>query len=171
MTAKSASDRDKPCSRSSAEADVTICILDTSVLVELLGVPGYDAQHEARVEEYARKLGATEQFLLPVAVLLETGNHIAKLADGRLRRAAATTFGTFAKLALEGNSPFVPAPAPDAASVEKWLATFPESAERGVSLVDASLISLWEDQCALHASRRVYIWSLDGHLSAHDRRP
>jgi hypothetical protein len=65
---------------------VTICIVDTSILVQLLNVPEMSGQRDELMFEYERRASAREQFLLPIAVLIETGNHIAKANDGRLPR-------------------------------------------------------------------------------------
>jgi hypothetical protein len=35
---------------------------------------------------------------------------------------------------------------------------------------DLSMIKEWERQCELHRARRVFIWSLDGHLAGYDRK-
>jgi hypothetical protein len=72
---------------------------------------------------------------------------------------------------LKGTSPFVATPLPANADVETWLSDFPSDAMRGVGLADRSVISLWEAQTELNPQRRVYVWSLDKHLSGYDTRP
>ncbi|MBO0612093.1 MAG: hypothetical protein RL122_1764 [Pseudomonadota bacterium] len=56
----------------------SICVIDTSVFTNLLKVPGRN-QNEAEVlrayQEYA-ELGC--KFILPIATIVETGNHIAQ---------------------------------------------------------------------------------------------
>lgn len=146
---------------------MTICIVDTSIVAELLNVPGFTSRHDELLAEFAKRQ-AREQFLLPIAVLVETGNHVAQLPAGHVRRKSADDFVRFASTALRGESPFTPTPMPAIAEVTAWLADFPNDAMRGVGLSDRSLIALWEAQRQLHPRRRVYIWSLDAALVGYD---
>jgi len=52
-----------------------------------------------------------------------------------------------------------------------WLDEFPDSAMRGVSIGDLTIIKEYERQCELHPTRRVLIWSLDDDLQGYDRAP
>jgi len=80
----------------------SICLIDTSIFLELLNVPNYN-QHRASVLEdfqtYAQP-GCT--FLLPMATILETGNHIAQNGDGTMRRKTAIRFVKEVKEAFTG---------------------------------------------------------------------
>jgi len=147
---------------------VNVCIIDTSVLVELLGVPGYEARHDECVADFELRARAPESFLLPLPVLFETGNHVAQIPDGRLRRAWAERLVSFARPALSGESPFTLTPAPLIPDVISWLADFADYAMKKVGLVDRSLIDLFERQRALMRSGRVYIWSRDLALMGYD---
>ena len=147
---------------------MTICIVDTSIVLELLNVPGYVAQHSLLLAEFAIRQRKRESFLLSLVVLIETGNHIAHVADGSARRKSAEDFVAFAVQALDGKLPFVPTPSPDAEQIRSWLADFPTCAMAEIGLADRSLIALWDGQRELHQGRRVYIWSLDKHLSGYD---
>lgn len=147
---------------------MTICIVDTSVLLELLNVPGKSSRHEEIVDDYAVRQSSSEQFLLSVAVLIETGNHVAQASQGHARRSCAEKFVTFARVALDGTSPFVATPFPTSPDITEWLDDYPDRAMQGVGLGDRSLIALWDLQRRLNARRRVYIWSFDEHLQAYD---
>jgi hypothetical protein len=147
---------------------VTICIVDTSILVELLNLPGLATDHNGLVADFARRQAAREQFLLPMAVLVETGNHVAQIPSGAARRKSADDFVQFANLSLRGETPFTPTPLPVLPDIIAWLADFPDHAMRGVGLADRSLIALWAAQRQLHSHRRVYIWSLDAALVGYD---
>jgi len=141
-------------------------IVDTSVLVELLDVPGYNSKHDDLLTEFTVR-PRRDEFLVPLAVLFETGNHIAHGSDGVVRRTAAKQFVDFTRRSLAGKSPFVPTPFPEVRDVAAWLDAFPDQAARGIGLVDHSLIGLWEVQRAILKNRAVVIWSLDQHLAAY----
>lgn len=151
---------------------MTVCILDTSVFCNLIAVPGRSQQgRQARTKlgEYVR---ADVSLLLPIAVIYETGNHIAHCGDGRERRQAAERFVKEVRGALEGRAPYAPASATSSTEdIIGWLDGFPDEAARGVSLADLSIQRVFERQCVLNPARRVFIWSYDKHLSSYDRRP
>ena len=85
-----------------------IVIVDTSVLINVLDVPGFN-QHRAEVfERFEYLVDAGASFLLPMAAIFETGDHIADLRDGRQRRRYADIFRNRMREALEGEAPWVP---------------------------------------------------------------
>jgi hypothetical protein len=147
---------------------VTICIVDTSILVELLNFRGLASRHEEVVAEFAQRQQAREEFLLPLAVLVETGNHVAHIPDGAARRKSAADFVQFASASIRGRLPFTPTPLPITADIAAWLNDFPDHAMRGIGLADRSLIALWEVNRQLHPHHRVYLWSLDEALVGYD---
>jgi len=83
----------------------TITLIDTSVLNELLEVPG-KCQHAAQVQaEFARRQSAGERFILPMTTIIETGNQIAQVKSGN-RRAAAERFVKFVERARAEEPPW-----------------------------------------------------------------
>jgi hypothetical protein len=83
-----------------------ICLIDTSIFVEILDVPRMAADHELVILELQAKIENEESLFLPMATILETGNHIAQNGDGRQRRVCALNFVTQVEKALRGHSPF-----------------------------------------------------------------
>jgi hypothetical protein len=151
---------------------MTVCILDTSVFCNLLRVPGRDQRAEGTLRTLADHTAAGVSLLLPIAVIFETGNHIAHCADGRERRRAAQRFVKQVTGALERRAPYVTAPTgADAGDMLAWLEEFPDAATRGVGMGDLAILQVFERQCQLNPARRVFIWSYDRHLQGHDRRP
>lgn len=57
---------------------MSICLLDTSVFVEFLNVPNMNTQHAGICDELKQKFRDGEFLFLPLATILETGNHIAQ---------------------------------------------------------------------------------------------
>lgn len=146
-----------------------ICLVDTTIFVEILNVPGKNAQHDELFLELETRINNGESLFLPMATILETGNHIGQNGDGRQRRACAVRFVRQVKQALNGESPFKPINFLEAEELKEWLREFPEHANRGSGLGDLSIVHDWQRLCVLNPKRRVVIWSLDDHLKAYDR--
>ncbi len=148
-----------------------ICLIDTSVFVNILNVPNKSQNHEYVKSELKKKILDGESMFLPMATILETGNHIAQISDGKQRRNCANRFVKEVKSALDGSPPFTPIDFLEADTMQQWLNEFPDHASCGKSLGDLSIIHDWKRQCRKNKGRRVYIWSLDTHLSGYDQEP
>lgn len=116
--------------------------------------------------KHYRTQGAT--FLLPLSVIVETGNHIAQHGDGRLRRDRGERFRQLIIKCLEGSSPWTPIHFFDDQWLRSWIDHFPDSAMEGIGLGDLSIIQEYKRQKQIHSARRVFIWSYDEHLSQYD---
>ncbi len=154
---------------------MSICLVDTSIFCEVLEVPNMCADHKRVLAKLKDKVSRNETLLLPMATILETGNHIGQNGDGGKRREAAQRFADMVAQAIQGLIPFTPTPFFDAEALGTWLSEFPEWAMRndakgkGSGLGDLSIQKEWMHQCDLHPKRRVYVWSKDLHLSAFNR--
>lgn len=60
-----------------------VTFIDTSVLCELLEVPGKNQQAGEVQREFAARDERGERFVIPITAVIETGNHIAQAARGR----------------------------------------------------------------------------------------
>ncbi len=82
--------------------------IDTSVLCELLDVPGLASRAAEVQAEFQQRVAAGERFIVPLTAVVETGNHIAQVKHGDRRRAAAQ-FVTLLQRAIDEptTSPFV----------------------------------------------------------------
>jgi len=124
-------------------------ILDTSVLLELLRVPGRFSQAEAVTKEVVRRHEEGHSLLLPLAAILETGNHIARVTDGTLRRQVAERFVGLIRLALGGQAPFTPIDDVGSEQVATWCEHFvawaPPAAQ---SLTDLSIKLVWSSSAS-----------------------
>lgn len=81
--------------------------VDTSILLELLEVPGKSQQPEVVREQLGEMVAAHAQLVLPIATVIETGNHITQLADGGSRRRCAERFVGLLRLTVQGHVPWV----------------------------------------------------------------
>ena len=78
-----------------------LVIIDTSILVVWLQIPGFTSsgeecltksQIDEKLQQY-KEVGA--RLLLTIACLIETGNHIAHIQDGDIRRQKVNLFADF----------------------------------------------------------------------------
>jgi hypothetical protein len=143
-----------------------ICLIDTSIMVEILNVPRKAELHEEVFSELETKIQNKETLFLPMATILETGNHIAQNGNGNQRRNCAQRFVDQVQKALNGESPFKPISFLTEKQLQQWLNEFPKSAMSGSGLGDLSIVHDFNRMCEQNPRRRVYIWSLDGHLSS-----
>lgn len=151
-----------------------ICLIDTSIFVEILDVPGKANQQDEILSELGKKIEINEKLFLPMATIFETGNHIAQIKierNGSTRRKRAQRFVSQVQKAIKGESPFQPIDFLDADKMEGWLHHFPDSAMKGMSLGDLSIIKDFEKICDQHKGWKVYIWSLDDHMNGYCKKP
>lgn len=157
-----------------------IVLLDTSVYLNVLDVPGYNQGRADVLDEFRDCITEGDYFLLPLATVWETGNHIADLGDGQTRRRYAQSLLDDVTKAFNGNVPYSATHFPAREEFLAWLGDFPDMAMRnksvkkqreGISLADLSIIKEWQQNCARHAMSRVRIWSLDSDLAGYDQRP
>jgi hypothetical protein len=147
---------------------MTVVLVDTSIFLNVLDVPGRNQQRLIVLRELQQRLEATQELLLPIAAIIETGNHIGHLPDGRLRRQAAERFVVEVRKALDGTAPWVPARPITRDDIADWLEGFPDHAMAERGLGDVSIIAEWERQRQLsQGRRRIEIWSLDEHLQGY----
>ena len=157
-----------------------IVLLDTSVYLNVLDVPGHNQDRAGVLDEFQDRITHRDYFLLPLAIVWETGNHIVDLVDGQTRRRYAQLLLDDVRKAFNGDVPYRATHFPDRDEFLAWLGDFPEVAMRsksvkkqreGTSLADLSIIKEWEQNCARHSMSRVRIWSLDSDLAGYDRTP
>lgn len=153
-----------------------VVIVDTTVLLNVLDIPQRNQNRDAVLAEFDALVGGEASILLPMAVVFETGNHIARLQNGRRRRHHAGRFCDQVRMALEDEAPWALVPLPEPADLAQWLGEFPDHVmrgqpERGPGMSDLSIIKAWKAACTRHPNRRVRIWSFDGDLQGYDRHP
>lgn len=162
----------------SAASPLVVCLVDTTILCEFLAVPKKCSDVHTIQEQVTRYAEEQATLLLPMATLIETGNHISQNGNEHQRRDIARQFVTLVEGALSGQGrPFAVASFPNDETVKRWLRVFPGYAQnsdrrgKGIGLADVSIVDEWERQCVLNPRRRVLIWSLDHHLASRDRWP
>ncbi len=149
----------------------TIVLIDTSVFDEILAVPGKSQDHEGTLVELGDWLDLGASLLLPIATIIETGNHIAQVKGDKLTRALSEKYVDQVRLALSDESPFTATPSFDPDHMLTWVDEFPDFASRKIGMADLSIIQEFHRQIRLFPTRRVVIWSTDGGLTGYDHVP
>jgi hypothetical protein len=126
-----------------------VLIFDTSILCCFLGVPGkdttgpsndrWDQNRAAKLVEVERVAGST--FVLPLATIIETGNHIAQARGDRFPIARKLT--ELIADSARGQSPWAPFSEQDTLwsqeHLEKLAKQWPELAKTGLTIGDATI--------------------------------
>lgn len=154
--------------------ELTVRFIDTSVLCNLLDVPGRNQERDAvRSEFEALVAEGLTRFVVPVTTVVETGNHIAN-ADGD-RRGAAERLDRILQLAAEEQSPWqLHAVTWDAAFLERLRS----GAGTGLTMVDhLGNATMGSGDLAILAERDAFrertnfrdvrIWTLEATMAAY----
>lgn len=146
-----------------------IVIVDSSVLLNIVDVPGRNERRVEILDRLAVLIESEDHLFIPMAAVVEVGNHIAHVANGARRRAAAERFVREVRTALADEAPWKPINFPSNQEVLSWLDAFPDSATKGVGMGDLSIRKEWESCCRRYSMSRVWVWTLDGDLAGLDR--
>lgn len=148
--------------------------IDTSVLVEVLKVPGKNQRYEEITAELRERLKSSESMILPTAAVIETGNHIAQLDDGGLRRNLAVGLARLLEATVTESAPWTL----NGARWDGELLTaicggargcppLPEMAAQKIGVGDVSILAEAEAYERRVANVAVSIWTLDAGLAAY----
>lgn len=149
----------------------SVVIVDTSVLLNILDVPGFNQSWLPIINELGEIVENGDHLFIPMAAIVEVGNHIAQLANGAHRRSAAERFVSEVRKALDNEAPWKPINFPSNSEVLGWLDSFTQEAVAGLGVGDLSIKKEWEALCAKYSMSRVRVWTLDGDLAGLDRVP
>lgn len=126
-----------------------VLIIDTSILCVWLEVPGMDVcgpnndkwtkdRVQQKIDE---EMGQGALFVLPIATIIETGNHISKATHGRKERAEALS--DILRKSADGSSPWAAFSAQndfwEKDKLKKLATDWPNLAVQGLSLGDATI--------------------------------
>lgn len=157
----------------------SIFLIDTSIFLNILNVPNCNQNRKLVLEDFKTYSQSGCSFLLPMATIMETGNHIAQNGDGRLRREVATRFIKEVKAAFKGEAPWQTTEFPDTTKILEWIDKFPDLAgqnksphkQEGTSFGDLSIIEEFNKLCKRCPYTEIYIWSLDQDLKNYYQKP
>jgi hypothetical protein len=151
-----------------------VSFVDTSILCNLLPVPGRDQDRSAVLTEMKAKLHADETLILPVTAVIETGNFIAQLPRGDVRRSVAQLFSDMLELVLQGAAPWQ---LHRFMWDDQFLRTLLTGAGTAMTLVEHAVARVGSGDLCILAEREIYvarsglahvsIWTADGSLASY----
>ena len=151
-----------------------IYVVDTSVFCNLLDIPGRNQRRNEAKAQFNLYNSEGGEFYLPLATVFETGNHIAHIENGNLRRKAAGKFADLVRDSLAGQTPFHPLHFWENDEMMSWLDQFADYAIRECGFGDFTIIKDYEKLCELQpdipSAQPIEIWSFDEHLQGYLRQ-
>ena len=158
-----------------------ICLLDTSILLNILNVPNKNQDKASVMDDFKIYAESNCRFIIPLVVAVEVGNHISQNGNGETRRKTARQFVDMMHRTFSGELPFEISDFDLKIEWRNWIGEFVDRAgqnktatkpNEGMSLTDLSIIKEYD---ALQAKNRanknkhvkVFIWSLDSDLEAY----
>lgn len=148
----------------------TAYFIDTSILTNILEIPNksQNVYHiKRKLQEYINDQSVV--LILPVATIIETGNHIAHIDSGYKRRECANRFITILNKTLDRKAPwFYNANGLSENNLRKMCVEFSNYAlTMEMGLGDLSIITEAKEYAAEHQGLiNVKIWSADKHLNS-----
>lgn len=149
---------------------LNIRFIDTSVMLNLLKIPSRCDKASEILGEFKDAVHAGENLILPLATIIETGNHIAHINDGNLRRSIAEKFVAFIRHSLDSESPWYYNSCELSKQDLLYIAnSFPQKATEKIGLGDVSIIQQYENFKEKNSAiGKIMIWSVDTHLKMYN---
>lgn len=150
---------------------MSVRFIDTSIIMNLLEVPHKCEKAEKVKAEFKTAVDNKDILILPVSTIIESGNHIAHIADGTIRRRLALKFKEFLEKTANGEAPWklygVKLEKEDLLLLAE---RFPDYAlHYKMGLGDMSIICFYEKyKEEVPAVGHIMIWSEDRHLQGYE---
>lgn len=149
---------------------MNVRFIDTSIIMNLLEIPDMCQDREKVKEEFKKAVSECETLILPIATIIESGNHIAHIGNGNVRREKAMKFKTFLEKTANEEAPWTLYGMD--LKKEDLLALaddFPQMAlTLRMGIGDMSIIRFYQNyKATIPAIGRIMIWSTDTHLKGY----
>lgn len=154
-----------------------VLFVDTSVLLNLLAVPGFDQDRANMAVQLSEFVEAASVLILPTAAIIETGNHITHVSDGGERRAAIERFAAVLEKTISRTAPW------ELNSVEwsdGYLRMILDGSGTGMTMAEQVVNGLGVGDLTILAEAKQYrnrtqipdvrVWSLDRQLNANQEK-
>jgi len=148
---------------------MNIRFIDTSVLLNILNVPGRNQNHIEVMLDFRELIKARDvnTLILPLATIIET----AHISNGDERRKRATIFAQYLEKTAKGEAPWeYYCKELDKEDLSIMAKEFPNCASMETGIGDMSIIRAYEKyKDNTPAIGNIMIWSLDGHLKGYNQ--
>ncbi|MFH5181551.1 hypothetical protein ACHHV8_02340 [Paenibacillus sp. TAB 01] len=147
-----------------------VSIIDTSILCNIINIPHMNQNHQEIIAELTSLQQDRQQILiLPLATIIETGNHIAHIADGNLRRERALVMAELIKRTVNDQAPWTyfgqELEREDLLEISSAVV---EYAVMEIGIGDLSIVQVYKKyKDTVPAIGSIRIWSLDNHLKSY----
>ena len=148
---------------------MNVRFIDTSVMANMLSIPEKCSDAEKIQNEFKKAIEDKEILILPIATIIETGNHIAHIANSNSRRTTAEKFGEYLRKTAEGEAPWrLYGVGIDKEGLLYLADHIEENAVRKIGIGDMSIIHAYEQyRDTVPGIGRIMIWSTDTHLQGY----
>ena len=146
---------------------MNVRFIDTSIIMNLLEIPEKCQDREIVKNEFNKAIETGDTLILPVSTIIESGNHIAHIGNGSIRREKALKFKEFLENTANNKSPWqlygTELKNDDLLYIAK---EFPDKAlTLNMGIGDLSIIRFYEKYKEnVPAIGKIMIWSTDIHL-------
>ncbi len=145
--------------------------IDTSIIMNLLEIPGKCSDAERVKADFKSIVESGEVLILPFSTIIESGNHIAHIAVGRIRRERSLIFKEFLEKTANNEAPWklygVKLEKDDLLALAEKFPDYALQYEMGLG--DMSIIHFYEKyKEETPAVGHIMIWSTDRHLSGYE---
>ena len=150
--------------------NMNVRFMDTSIVMNLLEVPHMCADAECVKAEFVKAVAENETLILPISTIIESGNHIAHIANGTIRREKTLKFQEFLKKTAREEAPWTFYGAELTKEDLEYLdAEFPDrDLQMEMGIGDMSIIRFYEKyKETTPGIGRIMIWSTDAHLAGY----
>jgi hypothetical protein len=152
----------------------TVLFVDTSILCNLLPIPGRDQDRQEVLAEMRMFQEAGHVLILPLTAVVEAGNFIAQVSDGRARRTTATRFSQMLELIIQGRAPWI-------LHQFQWggefLRNLVEGADTGLNFIEHAVGALGGGDLCILTEKKIYVerskiqqvsvWTKDNSLASY----
>lgn len=150
---------------------MNVVFIDTTVFLNIINLDGRNDHRDQVMKTLKEYLASSNSYalILPLATIIEAGNHIAHGSNGEYRRRAAKIFCDCIEKMLNDEAPwkyYGEGVKPD--DLRSMCKIFPEYALNEVGFGDISIIQAYEKyKTTVPGVGHISIWSLDSHLAGY----
>lgn len=148
---------------------MNVRFIDTSILTNLLDIPTKNQQKDQVWREFKEAVENSDTLILPIAAIIETGNFIAHIDNGEIRRNRAIKFSEYLSKTATDQAPWTfYGNGFSKEDLTYFSLNITDHATRKIGIGDISIIrqyNIYKD--TVPSIGRIMIWSIDAHLSTY----